>query len=351
MKAIQKTSAQPGLTFTTNALMPKINSPTEVLIKVRATAICGTDVDIYKSDEDLARRMAKALPVIIGHEFCGEIAEVGKAVKRAKVGDYVSAEMHIVCGECYNCRTGNGHWCINTSVKGIDDDGCFAEYVVVPEYNIIKLPEDLPEDVAAYLDAIGNAMHTMSTIQIASRRIAILGAGPMGIMAAKIAKLCGAIEVLITDVNPMLLKVAAQNGADHVFNVSNPDERKAFIEICRKDPTRRGVDAVVEMSGHPTAYEDLFECVRMGGEVALLGLPRHPLSVNFTRHVVFKGLTIRGITGRRMFDTWFRMLGLMQAGLLPTLKEIVTHHLPLEDFQKGFDIKLKGDGLKVVFKP
>lgn len=351
MKAILKTSAEPGLTFTRDAPMPRIKAPTDVLIKVRATAICGTDVDIYKSDVDLTRRMSKAMPVITGHEFCGDVVEVGKEVRRAKVGDYVSAEMHIVCGECYNCRTGNGHVCINTVIKGIDDHGCFAEYVVVPESNLIQLPPDLPEEVAAYLDAIGNAVHTMSSVSLASNRVAVLGAGPMGIMAARIAKLCGAAEVLVTDVNPMLLKVAAANGADQVFNVSDPDQHKAFIEAARKDPTRKGMDVAVEMSGHPSAYNDLFECMRSGGEVALLGLPRHPLTVNFNRDIIFKGLTIHGIIGRRMYDTWYRMLGLIQAGLLPTLKQIVTHRLPLEEFQKGFDVKLKGDGLKVVFKP
>jgi threonine 3-dehydrogenase len=259
--------------------------------------------------------------------------------------------MHMVCGECYNCQTGNAHVCINTKVKGIDDHGCFAEYVIVPDSNIVKLPPDLPEDVAAFLDAIGNAVHTMSQVDVIAKRIVVLGAGPMGIMAARIAQMCGAREVIVTDVNPVLLKVAAQNGADRIFNVSLPAERQEFLDVCRQDPTRRGVDVAVEMSGHPSAYNDLFECLRMGGEAALLGLPHKPLTVNFTKDVVFKGLTLKGISGRRMFDTWLRMLGLIEAGLLPTLKQIVTHHMPLQDFQKGFDIKLKGEGLKVVFKP
>jgi threonine 3-dehydrogenase len=351
MKAIMKTSPDVGLQFTKDASLPQIKTTHNVLIKVRATAICGTDVDIYKSDADLARRMSKALPVIVGHEFCGEVVEVGKSVKRVQVGDYVSAEMHVICNECYNCRTGNGHVCINTVIKGIDDHGCFAEYVVVPASNVVKLPSGLPEEVAAYLDAIGNAVHTMSAVDVVAKRIAILGAGPMGIMAARIARLSGAREVLVTDINDMLLKAAQENGAHRVFNVSTPEGRKEFIEAAKSDPTRRGVDVAVEMSGHPSAYNDLFECLRLGGEAALLGLPRHPLTINFTRDIIFKGLTIKGIIGRKTYDTWFRMLGLIEAGLLPTLQSIVTHQIRLEDFQQGFDLKLKGEGLKVVMRP
>ena len=351
MKAIFKSTIETGLTFRQDTPEPKIKFPNEVLIKVRATAICGTDVDIYKSDADLARRMSKALPVIVGHEFCGEVVEIGRSVRRVQVGDYVSAEMHIICNECYNCRTGSGHVCINTVIKGIDDHGCFAEYVVVPDSNITKLPKDLPEEVAAYLDAIGNAVHTMSSVDVVSKRVAILGAGPMGIMATKIACLSGAREVLVTDINDSLLQVARANGAHRVFNVSSAEGKKEFIEAAKSDPARRGMDAAVEMSGHPSAYGDLFECMRMGGEVALLGLPRHPLTVNFTRDIIFKGLTIKGIIGRKTYDTWYRMLGLIEAGLLPTLQSIVTHQIRLEDFQKGFDLKLKGEGLKVVMRP
>jgi threonine 3-dehydrogenase len=351
MKAIFKSSSDVGLTFRKDAPDPMIKTTHDVLIKIRATAICGTDVDIYKSDADLNRRMSRALPVIVGHEFCGEVVEVGKSVRRVQVGDYVSAEMHIICNECYNCRIGNGHVCINTIIKGIDDHGCFAEYVVVPASNVVKLPASLPEEVAAYLDAIGNAVHTMSSVDVASKRVAILGAGPMGIMASKIARMCGAREVLVTDINDRLLKAAQENGAHRIFNVSTPEGKKEFIEAAKSDPTRRGVDVAVEMSGHPSAYGDLFECLRMGGEAALLGLPRHPLTINFTRDIIFKGLTIKGIIGRKTYDTWFRMLGLIEAGLLPTLQSIVTHQIRLEDFQKGFDLKLKGEGLKVVMRP
>lgn len=351
MKAIQKTNTDQGLTFTESAPIPKISSPTDVLIRVRATAICGTDLDIYKSDPDLINRMKKSIPVITGHEFCGEVVEVGEDVYRVKPGDYVSAEMHILCGECVNCRTGNGHVCINTIIKGIDADGCFAEYVVVPASNVVVLPADLPERVAAYLDAIGNAVHAVSAVDVVARRVAILGAGPIGIMSAAIAKLSGAREVLVTDINDNLLKIAEENGADQTFNVGSEEGLKAFIDCSRADPTRRGVDVVLEMSGHPAAYDYLFECVRMGGEVVLLGLPRQPLTVNFNRDIIFKGLTIHGIIGRKTFDTWFRMLGLIEAGLLPTLQRIVTHEFSLDDFQKGFDAKLKGEGLKVIFRP
>ncbi|MBU1651358.1 L-threonine 3-dehydrogenase [bacterium] len=351
MKAILKSSPEKGLTFTTNAPEPQVVSQSDVKIRVMATAICGTDIDIYKSDPDLTHRMRPAMPVVTGHEFCGEVVAVGGDVVRCKAGDFVSAEMHILCGECVNCRTGNGHACIDTIIKGIDADGCFAEYVVVPASNVVKLPEDLPVEVAAFLDAIGNAVHTLTPVSVVAKRVAILGAGPIGIMGAKIAKLSGAREVLITDVNQGLLDIAAKHGADQTFNVGTEQGRQAFIDTCKNDPAARGVDTVLELSGHPSAYKDLFQCVRMGGEVVLLGLPREPLIVNFTRDIIFKGFTIHGIIGRRTYDTWFRMLGLIQAGLLDTLKAMVTHQFPLEDFQKGFDIKLKGEGLKVIFKP
>lgn len=351
MKAILKTSSERGLTYTEAAPLPEIASATDVLIRVRAAAICGTDLDIYKSDPDLISRMKKSIPVITGHEFCGEVVEIGKDVRRAKIGDYVSAEMHVICGECVNCRTGNGHVCINTIIKGVDADGCFAEYVTVPASNVVILPPDLPEEVAAYLDAIGNAVHTVSSVDVVGKRVAVLGAGPIGIMSAAIARQSGAREVLVTDVNGNLLAVAKENGADRVFDVGSAEGRRSFLDYCRADSTRKGVDVVLELSGHPAAYEDLFQCVRMGGEVVLLGLPRQPLTVNFTRDIIFKGLTIHGIIGRKTYDTWFRMLGLIQAGLLDTLKRIVTHSFALKDFQKGFDVKLKGNGLKVILRP
>jgi threonine 3-dehydrogenase len=351
LRAILKPNKEVGLQYVTDAPEPKITQSTDVLIKVRATAICGTDLDIYKSDPDLIARMTKVMPVITGHEFCGDVVEIGSSVKRTKVGDFVSAEMHILCGECYNCRTGNGHVCINTVIKGIDANGCFAEYVVVPESNIVILPADFPEEVGAYMDAIGNAIHTITPIELATKRVAVLGAGPIGIIGAAAAKICGAREVIVTDINDMLLKFALENGVDKVFNVSTPEGRQSFIETCRSESIYKGVDVVIEMSGHPSAYEDLFQCVRMGGEVVLLGLPKRPLTVNFTRDIIFKGLTIHGIIGRRTYDTWFRMIGLMQAGLLPTLKRVVTHRIPLKDFQKGFDVKLKGEGLKIVMNP
>ncbi len=351
MKAILKSNPKVGLTYTDNSPEPMIQSSTDVKIRVHAAAICGTDLDIYKSDPDLTNRMKPALPVVTGHEFCGEVVEIGDAVLKVKPGDYVSAEMHILCKECVNCRTGNGHVCINTIIKGIDADGCFAEYVVVPVSNVFKLPHDLPIEVAAYLDAIGNAVHTLSPIDVVGKRVAVLGAGPIGIMGAKIAKLSGAKEVLVTDVNQSLLDFAVQHGADRAFNVKSEKGREEFHETCTDDPARRGVDVVLELSGHPSAYDDLFKCVRMGGKVVLLGLPRKPLTVNFTRDVIFKGLTIYGIIGRRTYDTWFRMLGLIEAGLLDTLKALVTHEFSFEDFQRGFDIKLRGEGLKVILKP
>jgi len=351
MQAILKQSPAVGLNYTTDAPQPQIKNSDEVLIRIKASAICGTDVDIYRADAQLINRMMDKLPVITGHEFCGIVEEVGPAVRGFKPGDYVSAEMHIVCGQCYNCRKGNGQWCLNTVVRGIDAAGIFADYVVLPASNVIKLPPELPMEVAAYLDAIGNAVHTVRSVDVAAKDVAILGAGPMGIMAVSLCRLMGARKIYVTDVFDALLEEALREGADAVFNVKDEAAHKEFINVARSDPAKRGVDVAFELSGHATAYRDAFDCLHTGGELSLLGLPKGEIPVNFSKDVVFKGLTIRGITGRKIFTTWVEMLSLLQGPFLKTARHIVTHKFPLARYEEGFAIKLRGEGLKVILFP
>jgi threonine 3-dehydrogenase len=351
MQAIQKQSTDVGLKYITDAPIPKILNSDEVLIRTKATAICGTDVDIYRADRPLMTRMGKVLPVTTGHEFCGTIEEVGSSVRGLKVGDYVSAEMHIVCGVCYNCRMGNGQWCLNTVVGGIDRNGSFADFLVLPARNVIQLPPDLPIEVAAYLDAIGNAVHTVRSVDVVGKDVAILGAGPMGIMGVALCRLMGARRILVTDVFPSFLEMAKNEGADGVFNVKDEIGRQEFLAAAKSDPSKKGLDVVFELSGHAAAYKDAFASLRVGGELSLLGLPHSDVAVDFSHDVVFKGLTIRGITGRKIFTTWVEMLALLQGPFLNTAKRIVTHKLPLAKYEEGFRTKLDGKGLKVVLFP
>jgi len=221
----------------------------------------------------------------------------------------------------------------------------------MPARCVIPLPKNLPLEVAAYLDAIGNAVHTVRSVDVAAKDVVILGAGPMGIMAAALCRLMGAHKVYVTDVFDSLLNFAKSEGADAVFNVSNENQRKQFHELCKCDPGKRGADVVFELSGHNAAYRDAFACVRTGGEMSLLGLPHGDVAVNFSRDVVFKGLTIRGITGRKIFSTWIDMLALLEGPFLKTAQRIVTHRFPLAEFEQGFTTKLHGEGLKVILFP
>jgi threonine 3-dehydrogenase len=351
MQAIQKQSTDVGLKYITNAPVPEIENSDQVLIKIRAAGICGTDVDIYRADKPLMNRMKDKLPMTTGHEFCGTIEEVGKGVTGLEKGQFVSAEMHLICGQCYNCRTGNGQWCMNTVIAGIDGNGAFADYMVLPARAVIQLPDGLPVEVAAYLDAIGNAVHTVRSVDVAGKDVVILGAGPMGIMATALCRLMGARRIYVTDVHDALLKIAKEEGADGAFNVSDPEQHRELIRRATSDPTKRGVDVVLELSGHGQAYRDAFQTIRMGGEISLLGLPKGDIAVSFSADVVFKGVTIRGIIGRKIFTTWIEMLALLQGEFLKTAKRIVTHQFPLADFEKGFATKLAGEGLKIVLHP
>jgi threonine 3-dehydrogenase len=328
-----------------------------MLIRVGAAAICGTDKHIYQWDPSI--RDSVTPPRIYGHEFCGFIEEIGERGHRngLSVGDYVSAEMHVICNECPQCRSGNGHICNRTKIYGLHEDGAFAEFVKVPASNVIKLGPYVPLRVGAFLDALGNAVHATQLIDLAGKSVAITGFGPIGAMAAAIAEHSGASTVIVTDVSEHALETARRWAAQrnfatlHAFNVRSTDGgevRKAVDAIT----DGVGVDVVLEMSGSPTAINFALDIVRMGGFLSLLGLPSgHAVTIDdYTRNVIFKGVTLQGIIGRRMYGTWQRMLALLRSGL--DVEWVVQATFDsLRDFHEGMSRFLRHEALKVVFFP
>ena len=334
--------------------------PDEVLIRVAAAAICGTDKHIYHWDPSIQDSVAP--PRIYGHEFCGFVESLGERAQRSHEGelapgDYVSAEMHVVCGECAQCRSGNGHICTRTRIYGLHEDGAFAEFVVVPASNVIKLGPFVPLRVGAFLDALGNAVHATQIVDLAGKSVAITGFGPIGAMAAAIAEHSGASMVVVTDVSDDALETARRWAASrnftnlHAFNVrtSDPAEVKRSVQSVTDGI---GVDVVLEMSGSPAAINFGLDIVRMGGLLSLLGLPAgHAVTINdYTRNVIFKGVTMQGIIGRRMYATWQRMLSLLRSGL--DVEWVVQATFDsLQDFHEGMGRFDRHEALKVVFFP
>jgi threonine 3-dehydrogenase len=334
--------------------------PGEVLIRVAATGICGTDKHIYHWDPSV--RDGVVPPRIYGHEFCGFVEELGPGGERAwegtlAPGDYVSAEMHWICNECPQCRAGNGHVCIRTKTYGLQEDGCFAEFVKVPASNVIKLPKYIQPRVGAFLDALGNAVHTMQVVDLAGKTIAITGFGPIGAMSAAIAEHSGAALVIVTDVSDHALETARRWAAQrsyqnlHAFNVrtTDPGEVKKAIQDLTGGT---GVDVVCEMSGSPAAVNFGLDVVRKGGTLSLLGLPAgNSLTIDdYTHNVIFKGVTMHGIIGRRMYSTWQRMLGMLRSGLDVEWVVQATYD-SLQDFHEGLGKFDRHEALKVVFFP
>jgi threonine 3-dehydrogenase len=323
--------------------IPKI-AEEEVLIKVIATSICGTDVHIYTWDEWSQRRIRP--PYVFGHEFAGEVVEIGSKVTSVKVGDFVSAETHIVCGRCTQCLTGQFHICKHTQIIGVDTQGCFAEYVALPAGNLWKNPKDMPYDVASIQEPMGNAVHTVLSGDVVGKTVAVIGCGPIGIMAVGVAKAAGASQVIAFDINDYRLDLAKQMGAAAVVNSENMDPLKAVEGLTAGN----GVDVVCEMSGHPLAINQGLKMVTNGGRVSILSLPVKPVEINITDDIVFKGITVQGITGRQMFKTWQQVSSLLASGQVD-VKPLITHHLPLEDYKKGFDLMIRGECGKVVLQP
>ena len=337
MKALVKKKSEPGI------WMGEVETPAvghnDVLIKIGKTAICGTDIHIYNWD-DWARQTIP-VPMHVGHEFVGEIVETGSEVDGCQAGDRVSGEGHITCGYCRNCRAGRRHLCRNSKGVGVDRPGCFAEFLCIPAQNVFKLPDSIGDDIAAILDPLGNATHTALSFDLVGEDVLITGAGPIGIMAVAIARHAGARHVVITDVNDFRLDLASKMGASVAHNVANGSLEKVIDALGMTE----GFDVGLEMSGNPMALRDLLRTMHHGGKVALLGLPPEDTAVDW-KQIIFKGLEIKGIFGREMFETWYKMTSMLQSGL--DISPVITHHFPVSEYQQGFDIMRSGQSGKVI---
>ncbi|HUX42622.1 MAG TPA: L-threonine 3-dehydrogenase [Rectinemataceae bacterium] len=337
MKALVKKTPGEGI-WMEDVPMPKIGL-TDILIKVKKTAICGTDVHIYLWNE-WAQRTIKT-PMVIGHEFVGEIVEIGKDVKGWKVGERVSAEGHVVCGECRACKAGKRHLCPNTKGIGVNRQGCFAEYVSVPATNVWKVHPSVPDDIAAIFDPYGNATHTALSFDVVGEDVLVTGAGPIGIMAAAIARHNGARNVVLTDVNDWRLGLARRLGIENTVNVAKQSLKDSMESLGMVG----GFDVGLEMSGSPQAFAQMLENMYNGGRVALLGLLPNGAGIDWDK-VIFKGLFLKGIYGREIFETWYKMEAMIRSGL--DISPIITHRFAFDDFQKGFDAMVSGESGKVV---
>lgn len=311
----------------------------EVLIKIHKTAICGTDVHIYNWDEWSKANLNP--PLIIGHEYVGEIAAIGDGVDGFKIGDLVSGEGHITCGHCRNCRAGNSHWCKNTKGVGVNRDGAFAEYIVIPARNAIRIPSDIPEEIVSFFDAFGNATHTALMFDVIGEDVLITGAGPIGMMAAAICRKNGARTVTVTDVNDYRLDMCMKLGATETINVT----RQSVEEVFSKHHMVEGFDVGLEMSGSESALNSMIGLMRNGGKIALLGILPNDISVSWD-DIIFKSLTLQGVYGRRMFETWYKMIAMVEAGL--DLTPMITHRFDYRDFDKGFEAMISKNSGKVV---
>jgi threonine 3-dehydrogenase len=337
MKALVKSQAAPGIWL--EDIPEPQTGHNDVLIRIHKTAICGTDIHIYRWD-DWAQKTIP-VPMAVGHEYSGEIVEIGSEVQGYAVGDRVSGEGHITCGHCRNCRAGRRHLCRNTTGIGVNRPGAFAEYLVIPAFNVFKLPDSISDDEAAILDPFGNATHTALSFNLVGEDVLITGAGPIGIMATAIARFVGARHVVITDVNDYRLELARRMGATRAINV----EHESLDEAMKSLGMREGFDVGLEMSGNPTAFRDMLRTMHHGGSVALLGIPPAETAIDWNE-VIFKGLAIKGIYGREMFETWYKMAAMLQSGL--DLEPIITHRLPLADYRDAFEIMNSGRSGKVI---
>jgi len=332
MKALRKMQAAKGLQMDTVAV-PAIG-PTDVLVRVKTASICGTDLHIYGWDRWSQGRIKP--PLTLGHEFCGTVERVGDEVRAVKPGDFVSAEMHVNCGHCHQCRVGQAHVCQNLRIIGIDQDGAFAEFVKIPAPNIWKLDPAIPEHYGAILDPLGNAVHTVLAGPIAGQTVLVTGCGPIGLMSIAVAKACGASKVFATETNEQRRAMAKKMGADVVLN---PAAENAVARILA-ETGGTGVDALLEMSGNPAAIQQGFKALRAGGRASLLGIPTENVPLDLVNDVIFKGATVQGIYGRRMYETWVQMTALLKAGKL-NLELLFSEREPLEKFENAF-AKLQG---------
>jgi threonine 3-dehydrogenase len=337
MHALVKAHAAVGIEL--QDIAKPVPGPNDVLIRVKRSAICGTDMHIYNWDAWAQKTIP--VPMAVGHEYCGEVVEVGSEVSGFKVGDRVSGEGHITCGYCRNCRAGRRHLCRNTVGVGVNRPGAFAEYVVIPAFNAFKLPAAIDDEIASILDPLGNAVHTALAFDVVGEDVLITGAGPIGIMAAAIVRFIGARNVVITDVNDYRLDLARKMGATLALNVTRDKLEDAMKQLGMQE----GFDVGLEMSGNAAALRDMLRTMHHGGSIAMLGIPPTEVAIDWNE-VILKGLTIKGIYGRQMFETWYKMAALLQSGL--NIRPVITHRLPYTQFQHAFEIMGKGQSGKVV---
>ena len=326
MKALVKAERAPGI-WLQEIPEPKLGA-NDVRIQIRKTAICGTDMHIYSWDAWAQKTIP--VPMAVGHEYSGEIVEIGSEVQGFAIGDRVSGEGHITCGYCRNCRAGRRHLCRNTVGVGVNRPGCFAEYLVIPAFNAFKLPDSISDEVASILDPLGNATHTALAFNLVGEDVLITGAGPIGIMAAAIARFVGARHVVVTDVNDYRLELARKMGATRAINVT----RESLDDTMKSLGMVEGFDVGLEMSGNPSAFRDLLRAMHHGGSVALLGIPPGDTAIDWNE-VIFKGLVIKGIYGREMFETWYKMAAMLQSGL--DVSGVITHRFPASDYTRAFE--------------
>ncbi|MCL6450841.1 MAG: L-threonine 3-dehydrogenase [Acetobacteraceae bacterium] len=318
--------------------------PRDALIRVRACSVCGTDYHIYAWDPWAASRVRP--PLVFGHEFCGEVVAVGEAVRSVAVGDTVSAETHVACGRCSLCRTGQAHICQEVAILGVDRPGSFAQYVSLPEENAWKNPPGVAPEIASVQEPLGNAVHTVLSGEVAGRTVAVLGCGPIGLFAVGVARAAGAAAVYATDISPYRLALAPRMGADRALDASRAD----VVAELRSLTGGEGPDVVLEMSGSPAAVSQALKAVRFGGRVSILGIPSRPVEIDLAQDVVFKGITIQGITGRRMFETWYQTRALLSSGRLD-ISPVITHRLPMEEFELAMELVGSGQCGKVILYP
>jgi threonine 3-dehydrogenase len=339
MQALVKPAPAPGMEMR-EVPVPAIG-PSDVLVAVETASVCGTDLHIYHWDEWAQARIKP--PYIPGHEFCGTVAAVGELVQGVSVGDFVSAEMHVACGHCLQCRSGQAHVCQFVKILGVDADGAFADYVRIPASNIWKLDPAIPRDFGSLFDPFGNAVHTVLSGAIAGQTVAVTGCGPIGLFAIAVAKACGASRIFAIEPNAQRREIARKLGAQMLL-----DPTAGNVEEQVKDATGgSGVDVLLEMSGHPSAIVQGFRLLRMGGRASLLGIPARPVEIDLANAIIFKGATVHGINGRKMYETWFQAEALIRDSGVD-LSPVITHRLPLADFDEAMHLLESGEASKIL---
>ena len=342
MKAIVKAERGPG--FEISEVPVPTPAPNEVLVKVRAASVCGTDLHIYRWDDWAKSRIEP--PLVVGHEICGDVVATGANVTEPHVGDYVSLESHVVCNACSYCRTGQGHLCENTQLIGVDRDGGFAEFIAIDAQNAWPNPPDLPLEIAVLQENFGNAVHTAFAVDLRAKKVLVTGSGPVGLMTIAVAKAIGARAIYATDISQYRLDFARRMGADLALHASDDDVRS----IIQRETDGEGIDVLLEMSGAPSAIDQGFSLLKPGGEAALLGVTPGSIEFDWNQHIVFKGARVYGVYGRRLWQTWYQSRGLVRSGAVD-LSPLVTHRFAFEEFEDAFELMASGESGKVMLTP